>query len=160
MSSLPLKGLARTLSVIALAGLALSISVHLLALLGFHSKAILKFQIGLFLGIFPMFILAYLAQERLLSELSLRERWGNHKLIWKILFANTPEWLRRTVTALMYYALASFALFLGRNYSTKVAGEWDELWILSVYAAAFYSSIAAILMSYARTERPLRRYEI
>ena len=71
-----------------------------------------------------------------------------------------PGWLRRTYTALGYYAMALFAIFLFRNFSTKVPSDYDELWILSAYAAAFYSAIAAILMSYARSERQLRPDEL
>ena len=83
-----------------------------------------------------------------------------YNVTWKILLVKTPEWLRRTVTALMYYTIASFVVFLFKNFSTKVASGHDELWIVSAYGAFFYSAFAAILMSYARSERPLRPDEI
>ena len=164
MNGLPAKGLARALSAVALAGCALSICIHLIALLGFYYKAILNFQLALMFGIFPLAIPVVLAQERLLSELSFRDRMFGRKLgynvTWKILLVKTPEWLRRTVTALMYYTIASFVVFLFKNFSTKVASGHDELWIVSAYGAFFYSAFAAILMSYARSERPLRPDEI
>ena len=159
-NSLPAKGLARALAAVSIAGCALSVCVHLIVLLGFHSKAILSFQVGLFLGIFPLGIPAFLAQERLLARWSFRERVGNSWATQKALLAKAPERLRWTFFALGYYAMAAFVVFLCRNFSTKVPSERDELWILSAYAAAFYSGFATMLMSYARSERPLRPEEI
>ena len=160
MKSLPAKGVARALAAVSIAGCALSISVQVIALLGFHSKALLNFQIGLFLGMFPLAIPTFLAQERLLPRLPFLDRVRRSHVAWNVLLAKTPEWLRRTFTALGYYAMASFVVFLFKNFSTKIPSEHDELWILSAYAAAFYSAFAAILMSYARSERPLRLDEI
>lgn len=160
VKSLPAKGLARALSAVALAGCALSILIHVSALLGFYSKAILNFQIGLFLSMVPMGIPTFLAHERLLPKLSFRDRVKKSWVVWQVPIAKAPDWLRKMFTALGYYAMASFVIFLLRNFPTKVPSDHDELWILSAYAAAFYSAFAAILMSYARSERPLRLDEI
>jgi hypothetical protein len=160
VNSLPAKGLARVLSEAALVGCALSVLVHLIALLGFHSKALLSFQLGLFLGLVPMAIPTFLAQERLLSKLSFLDRVRKSHVAWKVIVAKTPRWLRRTFATLGCYAMASFVVFLFRNFSTKIPSDHDELWIMSVYAAAFYSAYAAILTSYVESERPLRLDEI
>ena len=161
MKSLPAKGVARALTAVSIAGCALSILVHVIALLGFHSKALLNFQIGLFLGMVPLAAIpASLAWERLLPRLSFLDRVRRSHVAQKALLAKTPEWLRRTFTALGYYAMASFVVFLFKNFSTKIPSQRDELWILSAYAAVFYSAFAAILMSYARSDRPLRLDEI
>jgi hypothetical protein len=165
VSSLPAKGVARALSGVDLVGCALSASVHLVALLGFHSKAILNFQIGLFLGIFLMFVPAFLAQERLLSKFSSRDRFRmfdprfSRKVRLKIIFVNTPRWLRRTVNALLCYYLAFFAVFAYRTFPNK-ATELDEILLFSAGTAVFYCGFAAILTSYVASERPLRPDEI
>lgn len=160
MKSLPAKALARALSAVALVGCTLSVCIHLIALLGFQSRAILNVQLGLFVGIAPMGIPAFLAHERLLPKFSFLDRVRKSWEIWQASIANAPHWLRRMFTALGYYAMGLFVVFLWRNFSTKVPSDRDELWITSAYAATFYSAYATMLTSYARSERPLRRDEI
>ena len=89
MESLPAKGIASGASAVAMAGCALSLSVHLLALFGVYSKGILNFTMYLFTGLFPFFLLAVLAQEGLLSEFSFGDRMLRtlnpkfaHKVTW------------------------------------------------------------------------------
>ena len=148
------------MSSVALAGCALSVCVHLIALLGFNSKALLSFELGLFLVMFPIGIPACLAHERLLPKLSFLDRFRKSWVISQVSIAKAPKWLRKMYRALGCYAMALFAIFLYRNFSTKVPSDYEELWILSAYSAAFYSAFAAILMSYVRTERPLRSDEL
>ena len=131
----------------------------MIALLGFHPKAILNFQLGLFLGIFPMFIPAYLAQERLLSELSRLDRLS-YVVHRRIILANAPAWLQKMYKMLGYYFFAFFAVFAYRTFPNKATTELDEVLLLSVGAALFYSGFAANLTSYAGTEHPLRLDEI
>jgi hypothetical protein len=165
VKSLPAKGFARALSAVALAACAMSVCVHLIALLGSHSKALLYFQLGLSFAIFGMFFPAYLAQERLLSEFSSRDRFRmfdprfSRKVRLKIIFANTPRWLRQTLNGIGFYYLVFFAVFVYRTFPSK-ASDNDEILLLSVNAAAFYCAFAATLTSYARSERPLRPDEI
>jgi hypothetical protein len=165
VKSLPAKGVARALTAVALAGCSLSVCVHLIALLGSHSKALLKFQLGLFVGVFVLFVPAYLAQKRLLSEFSSRDRFRmfdprfSNKVRLKILLVNTPKWLRQTFNAISYYYLVFFVIFAYRTFPNK-AGKLDEILLFSSVTAAAYCAFAAVLTSYARTERPLRPDEI
>jgi len=148
-----------------LAGCALSVCVHLIALLGSHSQALLNFQLGLFVGVFVLFVPAYLAQERLLSEFSSRDRFRmfdprfSSKVRLKILLGNTPKWLRQTCNALLYYYLVFFVIFAYRNFPNK-ASMLDAIPLFSSGTAVFYCAFAAILTSYAGSERPLRPDEI
>jgi len=166
MKTLPAKGVARAVSVVAMGGCALSLSVLTLALLGFHSKTLLNFQIALFVGVFPVFFLAVLAQERLLSEFSFRDRVRMNnpefglKVIRKVLVAHAPKWLWVTSIALLVNALAQFAVFAYATFPAKSASKADELRLFSAYAAAFYSAAAMILLSYAGTELPMRPDEL
>jgi hypothetical protein len=161
---LPAKGLARALSKVALVGCALSASVHLITLLGFYNKAIFKFQMGLFLAIFPMSLPALFATQRLQSELTARNPFwmfnpSFSSKVRKMTLANTPEWLRRIYKAFLFYFIAFFVVFVFRTFP-KNATKLDEVQMFSACAASFYSGIAAILTAYAGTERPLRLDEI
>src|SRR5713101_4434776 len=107
---LPARGFARVLSKVALVGCALSVSVHLVTLLGFHSKAFFNFVMDLFLGIFPMSLPALFATQRLQSELTARKPFWMFdprfsSKVRKMTPANAPEWLRRLFSALLYYFL-------------------------------------------------------
>jgi hypothetical protein len=155
-NSLPAKGLARALSVVALAGCALSLCINLIALLGFHSKAILNFQIDMVLGIFPMAIPTVLAQERLLSELFFLDRVRKSRVAWRFLLAKAPEWMRSLYRSLSWYTVAVFVVFAWRNGGAKSSSQLDELWYMSAFVAAAYSAEAALLMSYGRCEHPIR----
>jgi hypothetical protein len=156
-NSLPARGLARALSVVALVGCALSISVHLIALLGFHSEGILNFQIGLLFGIFAMFIPTYLAQESLFSEFpsSVLDSRFNRGAKLKIMLASNPKWVGPTYYALLYYFFAFFAVFAYRTFP-KHAGQLDEILLSSALAAGFYFAEAAMLMAYGLSEHPIR----
>jgi hypothetical protein len=162
MTSLPGKSLARAVSTVAIAGCALSLSVHVLALIGVYSKSILNFEIGLFTGVFPVFLLAVLAQERLLTKFTFQDRMirmldpkFGHKVVSRLLLGQSPKWLRTVFIALFVNALAQFAIFAYQTFPSGTASQSTELRILSAYAAAFYSAAATILASYARTERVL-----
>lgn len=157
MNSLPARGLARALSVVSLVGCALSVSVHLVALLGFRSKGILNFQIGLSFGIFAMFVPAFLAERLLFSGFPSRmfdSRFNNSGKL-KIILADNPKWLGQTYYALLYYFFAFFAVLAYRTFPNH-AGQLDEILLFSAGAAGFYCAEAAILMSYGRNEHPLR----
>lgn len=83
----------------------------------------------------------------------------SRKVRLKIIFAKTPRWLRQTLNGIGFYYLVFFAVFVYRTFPNK-ASENDEILLLSVNAAAFYCAFAAILTSYAGSERPLRSDEI
>jgi hypothetical protein len=157
VNTLPAKGLARALSAVALAGCALSVAVHLIALLGFHSKALLNLQVSLFFGVFLMFVPAVLAERLLFSEFpsSMFDSRFNGAAKLKIILACNPKWLRQTYYALLYYFFAFFAVFAYRTFPNH-AGQLDEILLFSAGAAGFYCAEAAMLMSYARSEHPLR----
>ena len=155
-----LKTTARGLSSVALAGCALSLCVHLLSLVGFYSKAVLDFQICLCLGVFPFGLTAILAQKALLSAFptfAFSSRVARASRV--ALLAGTPIWLKNAADALTAYAVALFVLFAIRNFP-NMGTKLDELRLFSAYAAAFYTAPAAILTSYANTERSLRPDEI
>lgn len=163
---LPGKGVARLLSKVALVGCALSVLVHLITLLGFSSKAILNFQIGLVLAIFPVSIPVLFAQARLMSGLSPRDRVRlfdpkhNSRIREKVILANTPAWLRKLFSALLYYFIIFFVVFTYRTFPSKTTSELVEVQMFSACAAGFYSGIAALLTSYAGTDHPLTLNEI
>jgi hypothetical protein len=156
-NSLPARGLARALSVAALVGCALSVSIHLIALLGFHSQGILNFQIALTFGIFAMFIPAYLAQQWLFSEFpsSIFDSRFNRGARLKIMLACNPKWVGQTYYALLYYFFAFFAIFAYRTFPNH-AGQLDEILLFSAGTAGFYCAEAAMFMSYGRSEHPIR----
>jgi hypothetical protein len=161
---LPAKGFARLLSKVALAGCSLSVLVHLITLLGFYSKATLNFQLGLFLAIFPMSLPVLFATRRLQSELTARNRFWmfNPRLAskaQKMTLAKTPTWLLRICKALGFYFFAFFVVFAYRTFPNK-ATELEEVQTFSACAAVFYSAFAAVLTSYAASERPSSPDEI
>ena len=166
MNSLPAQGLARALSKVALAGCALSVSVHLITLLGFYSKAIFNFQMGLFVAIFPMSLPVLFAQSRLMSAVSPRDRVRlfdpkhNSRIREKVILANTPAWLRKLFSALLYYFIIFFVVFAYRNFPNKTTSELVEVQMFSACAAGFYSGFAALLTSYAGTDHRLTLDEI
>jgi hypothetical protein len=157
VKSLPAKGLARALSAVSLAGCALSALVHAIALLGFHSKPILNFQLSLVFGIFPMGMAAILAERILFSEFpsSMFDPRFNGSAKLKIILAENPKWLAQTYYALLYYFFAFFAVLAYRTFPNH-AGHLDEILLFSAGAAFFYCGAAAILRSYGRNEHPLR----
>jgi hypothetical protein len=157
VNSLPATRLARALSVVALVGCALSVFVHLIALLGFHSKGILNFQIGLSFGIFAVFIPAFLAERLLFSEFpsSMFDSRFNGSARLKIILENNPKCLGQTYYALLYYFFAFFAVFAYRTFPNH-AGQLDEILLFSAGAAGFYCAEAAILLSYGRSLHPQR----
>ena len=163
---MPAQGLARGLSKVALAGCALSVSVHLVTLLGFYSKAIFNFQMGLFAAIFPMSLPVLFAQSRLISALSPRDGVRlfdpkhNSRIREKVILANAPEWLRKLFSALLYYSIVFFVVFAYRNFPNKTTSGLVEVQMFSIGAGVFYSGIAALLTSYARTDHPLTLEEI
>src|SRR6266446_362393 len=116
-----------------------------------------KFVLGLFLGIFLVFLPAVLAQERLLWEFSFLDRLKvsfNPKLayrLWIQMLGKTPRWLRASSVALLVYAVALFAGFAYRTFPASVNSleNLDMIQLMSAYAAAFCSAAAALLSSYA-----------
>jgi hypothetical protein len=156
-NSLPAKGLARLLTALAWVGCALSVALHLIALLGYHSKAILNFQLSLVLGIFPLAMVAFLAERVLFSEFpsSMFDPRFNGSAHLKIMLAQNPKWIAQSYYALLYYFFAFFAVFAYRTFPNH-AGQLDEILLFSAGAAFFYCGSAAILMSYGRNEHPLR----
>ena len=163
---LPAKGFARLLSKVALVGCALSVSVHVITLLGFYSKAIFNFQMGLFVAAFPMSLPVLFAQERLMSGLSRRNRVRlfdpkhNSRIREKIILGNTPAWLRKLFSALLYYFIVFFVVFTFRTFPNKTTSALVEVQMFSIGAGVFYSAIAALLTSYAETDHPLTLEEI
>jgi hypothetical protein len=163
--TLPAKALAHWIGVLAIAGSALSLSVHTFAALGLYSKAILGFEIYLFVVLFPILIIAGLAYNRLLAELSSTERMRIYNPIFSLkmarkLSANAPAWLRIASLSLFLYA-AVRSLLSGFLFSSEsVVADAKGLCVFSAYVAAFLALAATILISYAGTENSLTADEL
>jgi hypothetical protein len=159
VKTLPAQGLARAVSVLAMTGCAISLAIHLLALLGFSSRAVMTFQVALSVGVIAMYIPAVIAWNRLASGSPPGERLRafnprfTARVLWKLIGGSAPPWVRVTSRGLAYYAMAAFAVFAFELYRAKQASDIAELRMLSIYAAAFYSVSAMILQSYARSDR-------
>ncbi len=152
-----LKATARGLSSVALIGCALSLCVHLVSLAGVYTPLLFKVQVCLFFAVFPIGVTAILAQEWLLSKFSVDRL--SPRMVRAVLFARTPLWLRNGSDALGAYAVAVFIAFAIRTFPGK-GSKLDELRLFSAYPPAFYAGFAAILTTYASTERPLPPDEI
>jgi len=129
-------------------------------LLGFYSKGIFNLQMSLFVAIFPISLPVLFAQSRLMSGLSPGDRYRlfdrkfNSRIREKIILANTPEWLRKLFSALLYYFIIFFVVFTYRTFPNKTTSALVEVQMFSACAAGFYSAIAALLTSYAGTHHP------
>ena len=166
MNILPGKSFARGISAVAVTGCVLSLSVHLLALAGASSKSLLKLALGLLVGVFPIFFLAVLAQERLLSKFTFRDRMIrmlNPKFarrVQRFIKSRAPKWLQGMFLALLVNALVQLLLFAFQAVSPDPPSQAVQLRLVSAYAAAFYAGAAMVLASYANTERTLAADEI
>jgi hypothetical protein len=161
-TSLPAKGLARILIVVAFAGSALSMSVHLLILFGHYSEFLFHLQTCLFIVLFPIAIFAVSAQERLRSEFSTAEKmsFGFGGKIFRGILAPTPKWLRWASATLFLYALLSFAVLAVVTPQSQFGDQLNFLRLLSAYFTAFFFGAATLLTAYVRSNGPLRRSEI
>jgi hypothetical protein len=84
----------------------------------------------------------------------------NSRIREEVILANTPAWLRKLFSALLYYFIIFFVVFAYRNFPNKTTSELVEVQMFSACAAGFYSGIAALLTSYAGTDHPLSLNEI
>ncbi len=165
VTALPAKGLARAMGVLAMAGSALSLSVHTLAVIGIYSRAILDFESYLFVGSFPVLIFASLAYNRLLAHLPFGDRSRIYNpIVWfrvaRKITGSAPKWLRVVSSALLLYAGARSLLSVFERSSERVVADANGLGVLSALVAAFLAMAATILISYAGTEHPLRPDEL
>jgi hypothetical protein len=161
MKSLPAKGLARTVSALALSGCALTILTQMIALAGVHSNAIMHLQLGLYLACVATLIPSTLARRRLLPELSFYQRVMKGRGIEHLIRARAPKWLRQLNTALTFYWMGSFVVFLCLELLRGPSQV--ELWQnarLSSIVVLGYSIVATTLISYARSDRPFTSDEI
>ena len=162
MKSLPAKGFASALSALALAACALTILTQMIELAGFHSKAIMHLQMGLWLGIAASYVPYTITRRRLLPELSFYERVMRFQGIQHLTQARAPKWLRQLNAALAYYWMGSFVVFFCLELLSKGPSQselWHDAWVSS-WLVVGYSTVATVLMSYARSERPFRADEI
>ena len=161
VKSLPAKGLARALSAVALSACALTILTQMIELAGFHSKAIMHLQLGLYLACVATLIPSTLARRRLLPELSFYDRVMRFQGIQHLTQARAPKWLRQLNAALAYYWMGSFVIFLCLELLRGPSQRelWHNAWVSS-FVVMGYSTVATVLMSYARSERPFRAGEI
>lgn len=121
-----------------MAGCALSLSIHILALIGVYSKSILNFATSLLVGVLPVFFLAVLAQERLLFKFTFRDRMFRmfnprfaHKVTSRLLLGQAPKWLRVVLITLFVNAFAQFALFAYQTFPSGSLGQSAELRMLA-----------------------------
>ena len=162
VKSLPAKGLARALSAVALSACALTILTQMIELSGFHSKAIMHLQMGLWLGIAASYVPYTITRRRLLPKLSFYERVMRFRGIQYLTQARAPKWLRQLNAALAYYWMGSFVVFFCLELLSKGLSQselWHNAWVSS-FVVMGYSTVATVLMSYARSERPFRADEV
>ena len=162
MKSLPAKGLARALSAVALSACALTILTQMIELAGFHSKAIMHLQMGLWLGIAASYVPYTITRRRLLPKLSFYERVMRFRGIQYLTQARAPKWLRQLNAALAYYWMGSFVVFFCLELLSREPSQrdlWDNARVSSL-AVLGSSVIATTLISYARSERPFTADEI
>jgi hypothetical protein len=162
VNSLPAKGLARAFSAVALAGCVLLVLTQVIELVGFHSKAIMHLQMALYLGMVASSIPFILARRRLLPRMSFYQRVMKARGIQYLIQVRAPKWLRQLNAVVGFYWLGSFLVFLCLELLSKGPSQ-RELWhnaSVSAFAVVCYSTIATLLMSYARSERPFTTDEI
>jgi hypothetical protein len=162
VKSLPAKGLARTLSAVALSACALTFLTQMIELAGFHSKAIMHLQMGLCFGAIVNGIPYTLARRRLLPKMSFYQRVMKARGLNYLIQVRAPKWLRQLNAALIFYWMGSFVVFFCLELLSRGPSQrelWHNAWVSSI-AVVCYSTAATVLMSYARTERPFTADEI
>ena len=162
VQSLPAKGLARAFSAVALAGCVLLLLTQVIELVGFHSEAIMHLQMGLGLGMVASSIPFSLARRRLLPKMSFYERVMKAQGIQYLTQARAPKWLRQLNRALAFYWLGSSVVFFCLELLSRGPSQrelWHNAWV-NAFAVVGYSTVATVLMSYARSERSFRADEI
>jgi len=134
----------------------------MIELAGFHSKAIMDLQTGLYLGMAATCIPDALARRRLLPKISFYQRVMKAQGTEYLIRARAPKWLRQLSAALVYYGLGSILVFSCLELLSRVQSQ-RELWqtaAASGFAVFGYSIVATTLISYARSERPFTADEI
>ena len=162
MKSLPAKGLARALGAVLLAAGALTAFSQIIELVGFHSKAIMHLQTGLYVGVVATIIPYALARRRLLPEMTFYQRVMKARGIQYLTQARAPKWLRQLNAAVGFYWLGSFVVFFCLELLSREPSQrelWDNARVSSL-AVLGSSVIATTLISYARSERPFTADEI
>ncbi len=165
MKRLPFRGFARALARIAEIGLALSIVVHVMTLLGWRGQTMIALEIGLFAGAFGVFVPAVIAQEILVRELSTfdRLRAFNPEIGRKIrnatIFFANPRWLCIVAYGIFGYAIAIAAVTSYLSFKTSLS-LFRIFLPISILPAVFYGAATLILRAYSLREYRVSRAEI
>ena len=133
---------------LAAIGLALSLAVHLCALLG--QPIALGHRVWfLHLGIFAVWIPTVIIG-------SLASRDTSRKDFWKVALRGCPDWFRFLLYGLFAYALVNFAIFVWRAMNVP-RGERlsDEVGLIgfSGHWMVFYAASLGVLWSFAKVGR-------
>lgn len=131
--------------VISCVGLALSIWVHVGAILG-QRVAPASFFWMLHVGIFVVWFPAVLIAQRLVGNTSRRD-------VWKVILKDAPVWLRYAVYGFFGYAIINFLFFMARPPAHSSRTDTPpEVWRgFSGHWMAFYAAAFAILYSAAKS---------
>ena len=129
---------------LAAIGLALSISTHVLALLGLDMPGG-QLVWHLHTGIFVVWLPTVLVSMRMTRHVKRKD-------FWKVAFLGCPVWMRRTLYALFAYAVLNFILFMffstghvhsGGNAPASVVRGFSGHWMI-FYGVAFGTLYSAI----------------
>jgi hypothetical protein len=132
--------------VYAACGLLLSLTVHVLSLVGIQPGGNALF-FGLHAGIFPLWLPVVLISQKMNAG-------APKKDAWKRMLAGCPPWMRYMTYGFFYYALVNFAIFMLNAPVGKHAGGEppSSVWHgFSGHWMAFYSAgLAVITTAYRR----------
>lgn len=128
-------------------GLALSIGVHIAALLGVPIPGA-ELVWGLHLGIFTVWLPAVLVANR-------ASRHAKRRDLWKVALSGCPAWMRIALYGLFAYAIANFIWFVatGTNSGHQHLGDAPPPSIIRGFSGhwmAFYATAFAIMYSALR----------
>lgn len=133
--------------ILAAVGFVLSVTAHLLALLGMDTPGgseVMFLHLGLFIVWFP----AVMVSAR-------NARFGMQRDFWKIALAGCPPWMRYGLYTLFAYALFNFILFAGTAPRHTQTGGTPPLSVVRGFSGhwmVFYAAAFAIL--YSRINAP------
>jgi hypothetical protein len=133
---------------LSVAGLVLSLWVHIGALLG-QRVAPLEFFWGLHIGIFVVWFPAVFAAQRLVGT-------TRRKDFWKLVLKGSPDWMRYMVYGFFSYAFVNFLLFMMQAPTGKGGGTNPPAVVwrgFSGHWMVFYSAAFAILFSAIEAQR-------
>ncbi len=129
-------------AVLAGLGALASVCLHVVSLAGIWTPTVFELAVAAFVGVFVVWMPAFLAAERMVRGSRWREA-------WKRAMRGAPRWMRLLALWMLVYALVVFSGFgLWRLSTGRAAGEVAQFRLLTAYAAAFHALAFSALYSY------------